>query len=229
MKNRYAILTCALYILLSSCSQSKVITGMYSGKKNPHVFTFSKDSMFKYEYHDYCYKESSGTWYQDGDFLYLNSLIKTEKIPLEYTKLRGDRDTSIVINIEINSQNNPQTDYICWPFINGKPCSFDPERGAYSFSSDILVENIYFKIKKSPFVLRGIGSKMCYDDIETEPIELKLSFGDNLNVVINIIDCLFGYKVFSNEKLEIRSRKIILKEGSKTSKLHLRQSLKVIF
>ena len=222
MKNYYIILISILFIPLSSCKQTMIISGTYSDK-NSHVFIFSKDSIFQYEYQDYCYSKSSGIWNKKGDFLYLNSFIQIERIPLECVKIKNNTDSDIIVRIEVNSQGKPQTDYICWPFINGKPCLFDPERGSYSFKSEIPINNICFRIRKSPFIIRGTGSKMCYDDIETETIYPHLSVGENLDVTVNIVDSLFGYTVFKDEKIELKNGKIIFKNREKKNKLYLKK------
>lgn len=210
-----------LSILLYSCSSNTLIVGTYSGK-SPHVFILSEDSTFKYEYHNYCYSESFGTWTKKEDAIYLNSFIQIDKIPLEFVKL-GNNDNAIAVNIKVLSHDKPETDYICWPFINDEPCLFDPERGSFSFTSDIPIDNIYFKIRKSPFVLRGAGSKMCYNDVESEKINIKLSFGEDINIKINIIDSLFGYSVFKNEKLELRRGNLVFSENGVRNKLHLKK------
>lgn len=216
-------MVCILTILLNSCSNTRLINGTYSGKHNPHVFILSADSTFKYEYHAVWYSESSGTWRKAGDIIYLNSFNQTDKIPVEYTKMTNNQDSAIVVNIDVNSQNKPPKDYICWAFINGNFAYFDPDRGSYSFKSEIPVDSLYFKIKKSPFIFRGTGYKMGYDDVKTETIYPHLSVGESLNVTINIIDSLFGYKVFSDTKLKVKRDKLIFKDKNKTNKLSLRK------
>ncbi|MCD7972132.1 MAG: hypothetical protein LUG18_05610 [Candidatus Azobacteroides sp.] len=197
MKIYNVLLISFLYILLVSCTKISFIGGNYSDK-NSHVFTFLQDSIFQYEYQGYCYSESLGTWSKEGNSLYLNSFIQTDKIPLEYTKIKKDTDSIITVHIEINSQKNLQDDYICWPFINGELYLFESVRGSYSFKSEVPIDEIYFKIRKSPFIIRGTGSKMCYDDIETERINLKSFLGEEIHIQINMIDSLFGYRVFKN-------------------------------
>jgi hypothetical protein len=223
MKYNCIVIVCILTVLLNSCSNTQLINGTYIGKHCPHVFIFSADSTFKYEYRAMWYSESSGTWRKEGNFIYLNSSNQIDKIPIEYTKVTSNQDSVVIVNIGVNSQNKPPKDYICWPFVNGNFVYFDPERGSYSFKSEFFVDSLYFKVNKSPFVFRGTGYKMGYDDVKTETIYPHLSIGENIDVTINIIDSLFGYKVFDNTKLKVKRNKIIFKDGGKINKLSLKK------
>lgn len=62
-----------------------VINGKFTSKNAPHIFTFLKDSTFKYEYHAIWYSESSSTWKKIDNFIYLNSFGQAGKIPITYT------------------------------------------------------------------------------------------------------------------------------------------------
>lgn len=220
MKSSCIVIICIMGVLLNGCSNTRLINGIYRGKDNPHVFIFSTDSTFKYEHNAVWYRESFGTWMKRDNYIYLNSFNQVDKIPITYTKIPSNQDSTVVINIKVNSQNKPQKDYICWPFVNGNFVYFDPERGSYSFKSEVFVDSIYFKVKKSPFVFRGMGYKMGYDDVKTETI---YPIGESIDVTININDSLFGYRVFKNERLDLKNGKIIFKEGNKKYRLSLKK------
>jgi hypothetical protein len=210
-----------LSILLDSCSNSMTINGMYGGKQTPHVFIFSADSTFKYEYHAMWYSESSGTWQKRKNTICLNSFEQRNKMPLEYTKIENDKNKAI-INIKVDIADKPERDYICFPYVNGKSVFINPEKGSYSFDYESPADSIYFLIAKRPFILRGTGYKMSYDDIKTETIYPHLSVGESINITINLIDSLFGYKVFKDEKIEIKGGKMFFKEKNKKYKLFLK-------
>ncbi|MFT4073869.1 MAG: hypothetical protein QM654_18340, partial [Dysgonamonadaceae bacterium] len=114
-------------------------------------------------------------------------------------------------------------DYICFPYVNGKSVLETPEKGSYSFETELPVDSIYFLIAKRPFILRGTGCFMSYDDVKTETIYPHLSAGESLETIVNIIDTLFGYKVFKDEELEIKNGKIIFVKGGKNNKLYLKK------
>ena len=221
MKYSYIIFICILNVLLNRCSYTTLINETYRDKHS-HEFIFSRDSTFKYIYHGIWYKESFGTWEKIGNAIYLNSIEQIDKIPIEYTKIKDNKE-NIIINIKVNVPDKPQRDYICFPYVNGELIFMYPERGSYSFESDISIDSIYFSIAKRPFVLRGTGSKMSYDDIKTETIYPNLSVGEKLTVTININDPLFGYRVFKNERLDLKNGKIIFKEGNKKYRLSLKK------
>ena len=223
MKCNYNILFISMLCVLISCScKNEIINrGIYGGKNNPHTFVFSEDSTFKYEYYGVWYKKSSGTWEKRDNVIYLSSYNQIDKIPVEYSIITTKEDKPIVININI--QDNDQQDYICFPYINGEIVSFDPKRGSYSFESEVPIDELYFLIRKAPFVLQGTGIHGGYDDVETERTTPKLSFGDSLSVQVNIIDSLFGYKTFKNEELKIKNGNIIFNNGDKRRKLSLKK------
>ena len=214
--------TCIVFIILSillySCSNSIVINGIYRGNHTPHLFIFSGDSTFKYEYHAMWYSESSGIWQKRKNTIYLNSFEQRSKMPVEYTKIEHSNK---VISVKVNIADKPEKDYICFPYVNGNSVFINPEKGSYSFDYDFPVDSIYFLIAKRPFVLRGTGYKMSYNDIKTETIYPHLAVGESIDVTINLIDSLFGYKVFNDEKLEIKGGTISFKEKNKKCKLFL--------
>ncbi len=219
MKYTNMILVCILSVLLNSCNKVFFINGMYRGKDNPHVFIFSEDSTFKYEYRAVWYSESSGTWQKTRDAIYLNSFEQRDKMPIEYVKTKNtQRETNI--KIKINVPDKSERDYICFPYVNDKSMLENPEKGSYSFDTKVSIDSIYFLVAKRPFVLRGTGYKMSYDDVNTKTIYPHLLVGENLEVTVNIIDSLFGYKVFKDEKLELKNGKIIFKDRGKKNKLY---------
>lgn len=222
MKNNYIVFIGVLNILFNSCSDTILINGTYSKKHSPYVLTFSKDSTFIYESRKGCYAESFGTWKTIGDVIYLNSLEQIDKMPVEYTKIKGNKKNTI-INVKLNVPDKPQRDYICFPYVNGEFVFMYPERGSYSFESEVPIDSICFLIAKKPFVLRGTGNKGCYDDVWTESIYLYSLVGESIDITINIIDSLFGYKVFKNEKIEIKNGKIIFKAENKKHILSLKE------
>lgn len=207
-----------LSILLDSCSNPMIINGIYGGTRTPHVFILSEDSTFKYEYHAMWYSESSGTWQKRKNTIYLNSFEQRNKMPVEYTKIENNNKKAI-INIKVNIADKPEKDYICFPYVNGKSVFINPGKGSYSFDYEFPVDSISFLIAKRTFFLRGTGYKMSYDDIKTETIYPHLSVGESMDVTINLIDSLFGYKVFKDEKLEIKGGKIFFKEKNRKYKL----------
>jgi hypothetical protein len=223
MKYSYLVFVYVLSILLlDSCTTAHLINGTYSGKQHPHVFIFSEDSTFKYEYRAMWYSESSGTWQKRENKIYLNSFEQRNTIPVDYAKAENNQKR-VIINVKVNVSDKAEEDYICFPYVNGKSVIMDPGKGSYSFDSEVSVNNIYFLIAKRPFVLRGTGYKMSYDDVKTETIYPHLSVGESLDVTINIIDSLFGYKVFDNTKLKVKRNKIIFKDGGKINKLSLKK------
>ncbi len=195
-----------------------IINGIYGGTRTPHVFILSEDSTFKYEYHAMWYSESSGTWQKRKNTIYLNSFEQRNKMPVEYTKIENNNKKAI-INIKVNIADKPEKDYICFPYVNGKSVFINPGKGSYSFDYEFPVDSISFLIAKRTFFLRGTGYKMSYDDIKTETIYPHLSVGESMDVTINLIDSLFGYKVFKDEKLEIKGGKIFFKEKNRKYKL----------
>jgi len=221
----YFLFTVIIFFLFVCCRNIQLINGTYSGKQDSHVFVFSTDSTFKYEHHAMWYSESFGIWRNIGNSIYLNSINQIDKLPIEYSKVANKTDSSSVININVNSQGKPQKDYVCLPIINGDIAHFfyAMERGSYSIESDVSIDSIYFNVTKQPFVLRGTGYKMGYDDVKTETIYPHLSLGENIDITIDIIDSLFGYKVFKNEELKIKGSNLIYKVGDKSYKLHLKK------
>ena len=151
MKYSYIILLC-LGLLLSCCSAPSLINVKYKGK-NPHVFIFSKDSTFKYEYHDVWYSESFGSWRKTGNVVSLTSFQQRDKLPVEYTKTRNSQSERIV-KVKINASDKPERDYICFTYINGE--SFfnedssleEPPKGSYSFNVKEPVDSISFFFRK---------------------------------------------------------------------------------
>jgi len=222
MKCNYIIFVCILIILLSSCSKSHFVDGIYSGKESPHVFIFSEDFTFKYEYRATWYKESSGTWEKRGNTIYLTSFERRDKMPIKYVKT-GNNQIKSTINIKIDVSDKSKEDYICFPYINDKSILEAPAKGSYSFDTELTIDSIYFLISKRPFVLRGTGYKMSYDDVKTETIYPHLLIGESLEITVNIIDSLFGYKVFKDERLELKNGKIIFEDESKKYKLSLKK------
>lgn len=224
MKYSYIILLC-LGLLLGCCSAPSLINGKYKGK-NPHVFIFSQDSTFRYEYHGVWYSESFGSWHKTRDIVYLTSFQQRDKLPVEYRKTRNGQSERIV-KVKINASDKPERDYICFPYINGK--SFfnedssleDPPRGSYSFKVKEPVDSISFIVAKRPFILRGTGYNMAYDDVGTDTIYLHLAVGETLEITVNIIDSLFGYRTFKNERLKVKNKKIIFQDRGNEYKLYL--------
>lgn len=191
---------------LYGCSNKILYNKIYYAKKNPSVFIFSNDSTFKYEYRQSCYTESSGTWKQLGNALYLNSNIQ-DSLTMSYSKEQNISDTT-VLNVIINHPKS--SDYICMPMVNADlKYFFDMPRGSYSIKVKEPIDSICFSVIKQPFELRGTGIYGCYEPIRTEQIKPNLSKGEKLTVTINIVDSLFGYRVFRNEKLEMKNGKII--------------------
>lgn len=222
MKHCNIILASILSILFNGCIPFSFVNGKYSGKKSPHVFIFSEDFTFKYEFNGVWHSESFGIWHKKGKVIYLNSFEQRDKFPVEYMKVENNQNKSIV-NIKINASDKLEKDFICFPYINGKPVIESPKKGSYSFETDASIDSIYFLIAKRPFILRGSGSKMSYDNVKSETIYPNLSIGENLDVIINVIDYLFGYKVFKNEKVEIGKDKITFQEERKKYNLFLKE------
>lgn len=222
MKCNYIIFACILNILLSSCSKTLFVDRVYGGKQSPHVFTFSEDSTFKYEYRAVWYKESSGTWKKRENTIYLTSFEQRDKMPVKYVKTENNQ-TKSTVNIKVDVSDKSEKDYICFPYVNGKSILETPEKGSYSFETELPVDSIYFLIAKRPFILRGTGYFMSYDDVKTETIYPHLSAGESLETTVSIIDSLFGYKVFRDERLEIKKGSIIFKVKGKNNKLYLKK------
>jgi hypothetical protein len=208
--------------LFGSCTKAPFIDGIYSGKQSPHVFIFFGDSTFKYEYRATWYKESSGIWQKRGNPIYLNSFEQRDKIPVEYVKTENDQG-KVIINIKVTVSDKPERDYICFPYVNGQSVFDDPKKGSYSFDTEVLVDSIYFLIAKRSFVLRGTGYKMSYNDVKTKTIYPYLLIGESLETTITIIDSLFGYKAFKDERLEIQNGKVLFKGENKKYKLSLKE------
>ena len=165
MKFKGVVMISVIIVLLSGNGSDQLINGKYSAKKGGHVFVFSEDSTFKYQHHDIWYSESSGIWKRTRKNICLNSFNQLNKMPTEYAVVTNEQESVIVVNIEVNSPSNLQEDYICLPVVNGAPVYFYPKRGSYSFKSEILIDSIYFEVKKNPFILRGTGYYAGYDDI----------------------------------------------------------------
>jgi hypothetical protein len=221
MKYNYIIFVCILSCLCYSCRNTLVVNGTYIGKQNPHFLTLLEDSTFKYEYRAMWYSESSGTWQKRGNTIYLNSFEQKNEMPIDYETMENNQK-EVIINIKINASDKPAEDYICFSYVNGNSVFLEPEKGSYSFDCYVPVDSIYFLIAKRPFVLRGTGYKMSYNDIKTKTLYPHLSVGESMNVTINIIDYLFGYTVFKDKKLESKGEKLIFKDGNKSYKLSLK-------
>ena len=213
-----------LFFLLGSCGVPTFISGKYKGK-NPHVFVFSEDSTFRYECHDVWYSESFGRWRKAGNVICLTSFQQRDRMPVEYMKTENSQSKGIV-KVKINASDNPERDYICFPYVNGVPFfseeSLDvPPRGSYSFNVKELVDSISFVVAKRPFILRGTGYKMTSDDVRTDIIYPHLLAGETLEVTVNIVDSLFGYSFFKNEGLKLKNKKIIFQNKGNKYKLYL--------
>ena len=209
-------------VLLCSCGCSNKIVydKIYYAEKNPNVFIFYKDSTFKYEYRQSCYTESTGTWKQIDNELYLNSNIQ-DSLTIMYTKETNTQDTITILNVVVNAAI--QDDYICYPIVNGDlRYFFAMHRGSYSIEVYEPIDSICFSVTKQPFELRGTGIMGCYEPIRTKQIKPDLSVGEKLTITININDSLFGYRVFKEEKIEIKTGKIIFEEENKRHKLSLK-------
>ena len=211
MKCNNIIFVCILNILLNGCNKTLFVDGIYSGKQCPHVFVFSEDSTFKYEYRAAWYKESFGSWQKRESTIRLTSFEQRDKMPVKYVKTKNN-NLKTIINIKVDVSDKSEKDYICFPYVNGKSVFEDPEKGSYSFGIETPVDSLYFLIAKRPFVLRGTGYKMSYDDIKTETIYPHLTVGESLETTVYIIDSLFGHKVFKDERLEVKNGKVIFKE-----------------
>ena len=223
MKNFNKIIFFVIFVIFISCSDSVLINGTYNNKQHPFEFTFSEDSTFRYVSRHGCYTESSGTWFKSGDFIYLNSTEQIDSISVKFHKTTGNKKNTLV-NVKVNVPENPERDYICYPIINGnKDYIFAMERGSYIIESESPIHSLYFIITKSPFVLRGTGPYGCFNDIKTETIFPSLAIGDDIYVTINILDELFGYHVFKNDKLEIKKGKINFKYKNKDYRLTLKK------
>jgi hypothetical protein len=212
------------FFLLIGCSSPAFLSGKYGAWHNPNSFVFATDSTFTYEYTDPWYKESSGRWIKKGNKIYLNSFVQEDKMPIRFAKMKTKTNTEdLIVRINLQTQNQNDTDYICIPFVNKKSLILHPEKGSYSFESKVSIDSLSLLVFKDPFVLSGTESKSCFDPIPTEQIKVKSFIGDSLNITVTIIDSLFSYQVFRNKELAISKGKILFKKAGKNNSLNLKK------
>jgi hypothetical protein len=158
----------------------------------------------------------------------LNSYCQNRIFPIIYTIDSCNNDAIIInVNIALKGINNgcPEfasvNDYICTPIIDDVYELQYQVDGNYSFSLPKPIKKIKFEVYKSP-------NQFCYtnpffESVKTELIDIPISHGNRLYVSIEVIDSLFNYQIFKNEKLKIKNGKVIFKDGGKSYKLYLKK------
>ena len=212
-----------LSTFLWGCNSPVFLNGKYVGKHNPNIFVFFQDSVFNYEYTDFCFKESSGKWTRIGNKLYLNSFNQEDSLPIRFTKMKAKTNLGR-ITVAINLQTKNKQDYSCIPIVNKQPLIHYPKEGDYVFESELTIDSLRFLVTKNPYVILGTGSKSCFNPVQTKTIKANSIIGDSILVDIGIVDSLFSYQVFKNKELIIKRGGLTFKQADKNNLLHLKQT-----
>ena len=130
MKYCYIVLVCIVYILLNGCSNTTLISGTYSNKKNLNRFELFPDSTYiytslQYNNSSFTNKFSEGKWRRiDKNTIVLNSRITNNIIPLQIEKMNA-KDSSLQVceNLIIIKNRNlyeyKVEDFLVTPYIDG--------------------------------------------------------------------------------------------------------------
>ena len=219
---KYIYFGLCLITILSSCSTSFKY-GEYHNPRASYYITLFADSTFEYRSNaTNCYIESFGRWRRQDNAIYLNSNIRKERFSMQMQKTQGNSSVS-VINIDMNVPVEVKKDYICYPYWNDRLLIGYPERGSYSYSATVPIDSLRFTVYKIPLLIAGFGPKSCFHEVKTEVVTPQLAVGENLNVMINVIDSLFSYQVFNETKLKIGKNVVIFPIGKKKYKLKLKE------
>jgi hypothetical protein len=145
----------------------------------------------------------------------LNTPMQTTSFPLEYHVERGGTDGA-TISIRVDAGGNSAEDYLCLPVINGiNVAKYPLHRGSYTMTAPSHIATLSFIVKKNSSTWRGTGIMMGYNDVMTDTICLHSADLKCMRVTINIIDSLFGYKVFKDEALMLKRRSLQFKAKGK--------------
>lgn len=206
-----------IYFFCSCISNSNIdlLDKSFSDKKNWVHFIFLSDSTFRYTYNNIDPEKSSGLWYRKGNSIVLNSYNQTTDIQLIFTKLKNNTD-DIKINVQIKSDKGNEKDYICIPYsIKSDKELFYPSKGGYLLTLNNLIDSLYFQVYRRPQVITTYGIYNQLKGLKTEIIDVNLKTGETANISICIVDSLFSYRVFNNEKLEIKSENSMIFKNQK--------------
>jgi len=101
------------------------------------------------------------------------------------------------------------------------------KRGSYCIYPEKPFDTLYFKILKQPRKVERMGPRSYkeYYILETEHKKLTTNDGDIVNVTITLLDSLFSYRIFDNEKIKLSGNKLIFKDkedNNKKNKLYIK-------
>ena len=151
--------------------------------------------------------------YKDEDFLvtpyiegnnYLDLHPELSDEPLQITK----NEFRLSLGLEPDTINSSEVVMVSSPVKRGSYCIY-PKK---PFSS------IFFEIEKRP---KTVEYRTFYR-LKTEKVNIPVQFGDSLSINIVLNDSLFSYRIFDNEILKLKGKKLIFKDSednNKTNKL----------
>jgi hypothetical protein len=213
----YKILSCIVTIVLITFScKSSFIIGTYQDKNNSHKckFVFRSDSTFDYYYivAGDADMHSSGKWkIKNGNAIELNSTVQNSTLPIGISIL-PTKGKHYGYNVDMNILDNNKRNYRAMPFCDSfhiPHTLFFADRGSYEFTTWNPIDTLYFKVVKDPLVLERLGPSRVYNELVTEKKVLHLNCGDSVQVIINVVDSLFSYKIFKRTTIQLGKHKLI--------------------
>jgi hypothetical protein len=212
-----------------ACQSISNIPGTYLMKNNAHTFIFNTDSTYSYHcfvFGNHIDKYSSGKWrWTERKTIILNSDVQSNIIPLQ-VNVESANNIRTITNVELNIFGKDEKEYRCTPqfaiiddvwYVPG----FLPDRGSHSYESSNTINKLFYKISKEPRAFEWIGpygGRREYYVLETEHKFIASNKGDIINVIVNVPDSLFSYRIFTDTEIKFKGDKLIFKDSEKKTK-----------
>lgn len=203
---KYLILEVVLVLFMFISCNKSILPGTTINElnqTNPNNFDFYKNHTFKYEYHALgIYKYSSGRWtYKNKNSILLKSKIQSNIVPINIEYSNTDT-LAICLDINLHIEGGKETDYTCEPFYRDqKLSSTNIKKGSYKLYLNYPLENLYFKIWKTPLFYND--TKPSPEPLNTEEISININMGNYIKIDINVNESLYYYRIFNDEELPI--------------------------
>lgn len=225
--NTITYLFSIVVLIFTACKSFRL--GEYQDNQSSAVIVLKNDSTFKYNSFRNNFEHSSGVWERKDNHIILNSFLQNKVPTIKILKYKSiTLKEGIYLKININPSNKNDVDFFCEAFTNNGILLFDPmyslkssinqnktfdiiqlskdiqsKNGSYSFTVNQHIDSIYFKLWKFP---QNFNGKYFNDSLQTERKKIAANLGDSIDVVIDLNDSLFGYKIFDNKGLKINNR-----------------------
>ncbi len=200
---------------------SNEISGEYSSRRIPYVFTLNKDSTFFYRYHfQFDNEYSLGRWHKSGkNTVTLNSHYKEKLLRLQVQQdnniNRGDN-----VNLNIVTPDFDREYYECLIFVNDTLHAKQKCDSIISVSIKKPVQDVFLGFTADRTADPLLASRLL-DTLYTEKLYPKSDAFDKYTLRIAYNDSLFNYKVFDNEVFKITRKGLIFYD----SKRKVRQTM----